>query len=241
MDGAPGNPGFTESGEQSLPIARDPSEPATPSPDPKTRIRNSRSRQRAETKERIFETALREFREVGFAAAQINRIAKRAGIARGTFYFHFPTKDDVMLELARRINRRAARRLTLVAEGEPSLDEFLHGLVDILIDEFGLVSDAGLNADLLSLYIRRPYDLADSSHNTPATPATPAINDELVGHLRKVAERDGIQSPLAPEQLSLVIISSLFGILARVPRGSTVRDTCHALVDLLVKGLRQAD
>lgn len=196
------------------------------------RIRNSRSRQRADTKERIFETALREFREVGFAAAQIDRIAKRAGIARGTFYFHFPTKDDVMLELARRINQRGARRLTLVAEGEPGLNEFLHSIVDILIDEFGLVSDAGLNADLLSLYIRRPSDLADPNQTAPT------INDELVAHLRLVADRDGIQSPMAAEQLSLVIMSSLFGILARVPRGSGVRETCHSLVDLLVRGLQ---
>jgi TetR/AcrR family transcriptional repressor of uid operon len=238
MGGAPGNPGFTESGKQSLPIGHDRAEPSAASPDPKTRIRNSRSRQRADTKERIFETALREFRKVGFAAAQIDRIAKGAGIARGTFYFHFPTKDDVMLELARRINRRGARRLTLIAEGEPRLDEFLHGMVDILIDEFGLVSDAGLNAELLSLYIRRPSDLAVPSNDSPEVPA---INDELVGYLRRAAERDGMQSPMAPEQLSLLIMSSLFGILARVPRGSGVRDSCHALVDLLVRGLQPAD
>ena len=212
-----------------LPVGQNQTEPSPL--DPKTRIRNSRSRQRADTRERIFEIALREFREVGFAGAQIDRIAKKAGIARGTFYFHFPTKDDVMLELARRINRRGASRLTLLAKDDPSLEEFLHAMVDILIDEFGLVSDAGLNSELLSLYLRRPYDLADPNYNAPA------INDELVGHLRGVAEREGIHSPGDPEQLALVIMSSLFGILARVPRGSGVREACHSLIDLLLKGL----
>lgn len=233
MDAASGNSGFTESGNRSIPPGQNPTQPA--SLDPKTRIRNSRSRQRADTKERIFETALREFREVGFAGAQIDRIAKKAGIARGTFYFHFPTKDDVLLELARRINRRGAGRLTLLAEGDPSLHEFLHGMVDILIDEFGLVSDVGLNAELLSLYIRRPYDLSDPNHTAPA------INDELICHLRNVTAREGIRSPMSPEQLALVIMSSLFGILARVPRGSGVREACHSLIDLLEKGLQQGD
>jgi AcrR family transcriptional regulator len=57
--------------------------------------------------------ALREFREVGFAAAQIDRIARDAGVTRGTFYFHFAAKDDVLLELARRINERIAHRVAI--------------------------------------------------------------------------------------------------------------------------------
>jgi len=233
MDGAPGNPGFTETGAGSIPI--DP-KPKAPAPDgTKTRIRNSRSRQREETRERIFETALREFRAVGFAGAQIDRIARSAGVARGTFYFHFPTKDDVMLELARRINRRGSRRLSLVAESDPNLREFLDAMVDILIDEFGLVSDAGLNSELLALYLRRPVDLADPTHNAPT------INDELVGHLRRFGESEEARTSLDAEQLSLIIMSSLFGILARVPRGSGVRDACHSLVDLLAKGLALED
>lgn len=51
-----------------------------------------RARKRTETRERLFETALREFREIGVGASQIDRIARAAGVARGTFYFHFTTK-----------------------------------------------------------------------------------------------------------------------------------------------------
>ncbi len=200
--------------------------------DAKTRIQNSRSRQRADTKERIFEMALREFREVGFASAQIDQIAKNAGVARGTFYFHFPTKDDVMLELARRINRRGAERLALMVEGDPDLRAFLVGFIDILIDEFGRISDAGLKAELLALYIRRPYDLRDPIHNAPV------INEELVGHLRRLSLREGTPFKMDPERLSVLIMSSLFGILARVPREAGVREICHSLIDLLVDGLR---
>ena len=233
MDVISRNPESSEPGKGPLPAGQAPTD-AT-SRDPKARIRNSRARQRADTKERIFETALREFREVGFAGAQIDRIAKNAGIARGTFYFHFHTKDDVMLELARRINRRGAERLALLVGGDPCLDAFLTGLVDILIDEFGLVSDAGLNAEVLSLYIRRPFDLADPTSNAPN------IHEELVGHIRTMQERGDLKLSILPEELSLVIMSSLFGILARVPRESGVREICRSLIKVLVKGLQSED
>lgn len=200
--------------------------------DPRVRVQGTRARQRADTRERIFETALREFREVGFAAAQIDRIAKNAGIARGTFYFHFPTKDDVMLELARRINARIVRRVALVVEAKPGLREFLLRVVDALIDEHARVSEAGLRAEVLSLYIRRPYDLTDPLHNVPT------LTDELVIHLRTLSEAGELHSPLTAEELSIAIMSSIFGVLARVPGGERLRATCESLIEILVKGLQ---
>ena len=195
-------------------------------------VQGARARQRTDTKERIFETALREFREVGFAAAQIDRIAKNAGIARGTFYFHFPTKDDVLLELARRINARIVDRVAPIVESKPDLQAFLLCVNDALIDEHSRVSEAGLSADILSLYIRRPYDLRDSLHNVPT------VTDELALHLRKMTEEGQLDSALSAKELSVVIMSSLFGVLARVPAGEQVRTTCRSLIEILVKGLQ---
>ena len=40
-----------------------------------------------------------EFRRVGVERASIGRIAETAGVSRPSFYFHFPTKDHVLLEL----------------------------------------------------------------------------------------------------------------------------------------------
>jgi TetR/AcrR family transcriptional repressor of uid operon len=195
----------------------------------------ARARQRADTRERIFETALREFREVGFAAAQIDRIANNAGIARGTFYFHFPTKDDVVLELARRINARIVERVAPIVDSKPKLQDFLLRVNDALIDEHSRVSEAGLNADVLSLYLRRPTDLRDSLHNVPT------VTDELARHLRNLAEEGQLDSALSAEQLSVVIMSSLFGVLSRMPPGEQVRTTCSSLIEILVRGLQPVE
>ena len=56
---------------------------------------------RLETRARIFETALAEIAQRGLAAADVSAIAAAAGVVRGTFYFHFPTKEHVLVELER--------------------------------------------------------------------------------------------------------------------------------------------
>lgn len=193
--------------------------------------RNFDARQRADTRERIFETALREFREVGFGAAQVDRIAKAAGVARGTFYFHFPTKDDVLLELARRINARVVRRVGVLGGAKTSLQELLVRVNDAIMDEHGRVGEAGLLREMLSLYVRRPYDVQDPSHNLPT------LSDQLTFHLRAAAERGELRSSLSPEQVAIVLMTSLFGIYSRFPQGAELRGACESLIDLVVKGL----
>ncbi|MCP4905679.1 MAG: TetR/AcrR family transcriptional regulator [bacterium] len=203
-------------------------------PGGKPKPQGMRARQRAETRERIFETALREFRDVGFAAAQIDRIAKAAGVARGTFYFHFPTKDDVLLELARRINGRVARRVAVLDESRPTLQELLLRVNDACIDEHSRVGEAGLLGELLSLYVRRPHDINDPTHNLPM------LSDELARHLQSAADRGELRSSLSADQIAIVVMTSLFGIYTRIPQGEELRTACEALIELLVKGLRSA-
>lgn len=41
----------------------------------------------------------RRFRQYGLARADVSAIASAAGVARGTFYFHFPTKEHVLIEV----------------------------------------------------------------------------------------------------------------------------------------------
>lgn len=61
-----------------------------------------RDRQREETRRRLFEAALEVFRKDGFQTCRIDDIARRAEVSRAAFYFHFPSKDDVLLEFAER-------------------------------------------------------------------------------------------------------------------------------------------
>jgi AcrR family transcriptional regulator len=58
-------------------------------------------------RERIIESAREVFAERG-ADAQIDDVARRAGVGVGTVYRHFPTKEALMVELVRQKFRRFA-------------------------------------------------------------------------------------------------------------------------------------
>ena len=72
---------------------------------------NGREAQRQETRQRVYAAAVAEFKRAGMAAADVGVIAKEAGVARGTFYFHFPTKEHVLAELERHEEARLAAQL----------------------------------------------------------------------------------------------------------------------------------
>src|SRR5204862_8003148 len=65
-------------------------------PDPEARI-PGRSRARGEqTRQLILDTALRLFRERGFAETTMRAIAKEAGVAVGNAYYYFDSKEHLI-------------------------------------------------------------------------------------------------------------------------------------------------
>jgi AcrR family transcriptional regulator len=57
--------------------------------------------QRAERRQAILSAALAEFSARGFAAARLDDVALRAGIAKGTIYLYFEDKETLFQELIR--------------------------------------------------------------------------------------------------------------------------------------------
>src|SRR3954469_14466890 len=72
---------------------------------------SAREAKRLQTRERLMGAAIAEFKRSGLAAADVGSIVAAAGVAHGTFFFHFPTKEHVLLELERREEERIAKQL----------------------------------------------------------------------------------------------------------------------------------
>ena len=66
---------------------------------PKTTI--DRFEQRKQTRARLVEAALKLFATSGYEHATVDDISQAAGYSKGAYYFHFSTKDDILLELLR--------------------------------------------------------------------------------------------------------------------------------------------
>jgi AcrR family transcriptional regulator len=57
----------------------------------------------ANTRQQLLKAAANEFAREGYVGANINRISKSAGFAKGTIYNHFPSKRALMLALIEEI------------------------------------------------------------------------------------------------------------------------------------------
>jgi len=144
--------------------------PAPPLPTPKARERSG-----DRTRRRLFETALAEFRRVGVTDASIGRIAETAGVSRPTFYFHFPTKDHVLLELQWSLEEPIAARMEAAKTLDDALADQPHYLMRAVAARFveadadgrlpsGLDPERATHLFLTSVfgYLSLPVDIEES-------------------------------------------------------------------------------
>jgi AcrR family transcriptional regulator len=69
------------------------------------------------TRQRLLDAAEIEFGVHGFHAASITDITQRAGVAQGTFYLYFPSKEEAMRELVRHMGHELRHALTAATVG----------------------------------------------------------------------------------------------------------------------------
>lgn len=94
-------------------------------------------RDATETKQRILDAAQAQVLERGFAGTSVDDIQAAAGISRGTFFYHFPSKDDLARALIERY-AQADHELTasLMARAEKlATDPLQQALVFIALHE----------------------------------------------------------------------------------------------------------
>ena len=100
------------------------------------------------------------------ADADVAAIVTAAGVAHGTFFFHFPTKEHVLLELERREEDRIAKRFATFVKTERDLPATLReaaGLVMGLERRLGAV----LFKDFLALHFSPTRPPAEHGDDHP--------------------------------------------------------------------------
>ncbi|MBM7846411.1 TetR/AcrR family transcriptional regulator [Herpetosiphon giganteus] len=101
--------------------------PATPLP-----MRSLRERQREERAALILEVAQQLFSEKGYVEASIDEIAARTGIAKGTVYLHFASKEELVVALFEQQFNQFLRQIEQVfAETLPARVRLEHLLLDV--------------------------------------------------------------------------------------------------------------
>jgi TetR/AcrR family transcriptional regulator, repressor for uid operon len=93
---------------------------------------SARQLRRLQTRERILGAAIAEFQASGMAGADVGAIVSAAGVAHGTFFFHFPSKEHVLLELENREEARMATEFAHFLDAEHDLAAALTELVHLV-------------------------------------------------------------------------------------------------------------
>ncbi|HSU30462.1 MAG TPA: TetR/AcrR family transcriptional regulator [Bryobacteraceae bacterium] len=125
---------------------------------------NRRSESAALRRTAIINAALDEFVEKGFAAARMEDIARRAGVAKGTIYLNFSDKEALFEAIVKQEIRPKVDTAASVAASGGSLREFFElTLLPVLDDVVGtrrgavlrlLIGEAGRFPKLAEVYYR---------------------------------------------------------------------------------------
>ena len=166
---------------------------------------STRDRQREQTRQRIYAAALAVFRRDGVANCRTEDIAQAAGVSRGAFYFHFPTKEHVLLARMAETEEQICAAVDALGEDAP--------LAEVL---------ACTNAELAAIWEPDPQLLPELTSAAMRFTAT-AMSDQQATRLRStladrfaraLARGEAVARLPAPLLSDLYLGNTLAGLLA---------------------------
>jgi len=86
------------------------------------------------TRERILDVALDLFIEKGFDKTSLREIAEQIGVTKAALYYHFASKEDILMALHLRLHEFGFEALAQLGEHEPSSARWAD-LLDQIVDQ----------------------------------------------------------------------------------------------------------
>lgn len=171
----------------------------------RVRRASKRDQQREATQQRVYGAALAIFRRDGVADARIEDIAALAGVSRATFYFHFPTKDLVLLEHLRQSESRTAVLLDALPE-DASMDDVLGTVRKSVAEEWRSDPELFAEVGIVGLRVNVPSRGELMTERRDASP----LRISLSRRLRALQTSGGFDSPIPAELLADLFLFNIF-------------------------------
>lgn len=188
---------------------------------------SAREAKRLQTRERLMGAAIAEFTRAGMAEADVGAIVAAAGVAHGTFFFHFPTKEHVLLELEQREEDRIAKQFAQFLKKKHSLASALDEAVRLVV---GLEHRLGylLFNDFLALHFSQTRPPTEDGRDHPLIVL-------VAQQIAQAQERGEVDQHVNPMNSAVFFLLGLYALLVTTNHWPTG----HALLeDYVARTLR---
>lgn len=163
-----------------------------------------------ERRRELMDAARELFVKVGYEQTSVSDVVKHIGVAQGTFYWYFQSKDEILTAIMQEIVDRYFSLVEAIA-AEPG-----HGAIEKL---------KLIEAGIFQLALESP-EMMQTFHLRAAAPIHDKINDEAAQRLLPVLAgiiREGIAEGTfrveSPELAAFFIITVVDGFFDRLTRG----------------------
>jgi AcrR family transcriptional regulator len=197
------------------------------------------TQQRAEeTRERILAAAEECFARQGYDATGVAEICERAGVSKGAFFYHFPTKQAVFLELLGRWLEGLEQQLNLMRAQVSSVPEALLQMAGVAQQVFGMARER------LFIFLEFLNKAARDPQIWEATITPYRRYREFFARMMETGIAEGSLRLVDPEVAANAILSLAIGLVLQAamdPDGTDWGVTVRQSVQMFVAGIRRME
>lgn len=181
-----------------------------------------------ERREKILNSATKHFAKIGFCSTDMDKIAKNAGVGKGTLYNYFKNKEDLYLSCIERHFELTLSYIDLKTSESETVEEFINNYIDASIEYFSI------NLDSFDLIIQSNASLIEKVINT-----MDGVKEKYYTSFKKKLKSATSQKKLNPQVVILALDAATTFIMFRQfkKQNFRIKDVEETLHKLFLTGL----
>ncbi len=159
-----------------------------------------------ETRQLIFDTAMELFTEKGYDSVTVDDICNKAGVAKGTFYNHFKSKDQIVIEEFLKIDAYYEEILAKIQKKKKS---YIDKMIDFMILTLKYISDQGIDTIKVAYHSQVGPSLEGSTIASPQRPLYKLVE----GLVKEAQEAGEARTDLSAARITNVLVHFTRGVV----------------------------